>query len=114
MNLDKRDAEYLLNRPEFLRFMYAAIQSGGIFANTPPANGQSGRDHELGRRSLGLDMIAALDVGQPDALRSPEALATIQQIIRSAMTTAPAKETTRGRRNDTTRYDDIIDRDDAE
>ena len=107
MNLSKPDAEYLLGRPEFRRFMFAAIQSAGLFTDISPSNGQSVRDHQEGRRSLGWEMVRALDAGQPEPLRTSEALATIQQIILQAMNPAPDKEKPRG-----SRYDDITDRDD--
>lgn len=109
MSLSPEDAQYLLGRPEFRRFMFFAIQSAGILTDKSTANGQSGRDlsHYEGRRSLGFEMIGALDVGQPDALRSPEALATLDQILREAMNPAPNKEKARGRRNDTERYEQL-------
>ena len=109
MNLTPEDAQYLLGRPEFRRFMFAAIQSAGIFADMSHANGQSGRDlsHYEGRRSLGFEMIGALDAGQPEPLRSSESLATLDQIIREAMNPAPAKEKPDGRRSN--RYDDLPD-----
>lgn len=109
MNLSHEDAQYLLGRPEFRRFMFAAIQSAGILSDKSAANGQSGRDlsHFEGRRSLGFEMIEALDAGQPDPLRSAESLATIDQILREAMNPAPNKEKARGRRNDTERYSDL-------
>lgn len=112
MNLDPQDAEYLLGRPEFRRFMFAAIQSASILGDSSHANGQTGRDlsHYEGRRSLGFEMIAALDAGQPEPLRSAESLATLDQILREAMNPAPNKEKARGRRNDdTARYEQLDD-----
>lgn len=107
MSFTSQDAEYLLGRPEFRRFMFFAIQSAGIITDNTPANGQSGRDlsHYEGRRSLGLEMIATLDAGQPEPLRSPLAIATLDQILREAMNPASSKEKPNGRRTD--RYSDI-------
>jgi hypothetical protein len=104
--LDPNDAEFLLSRPEFRRFLYAAIQSAGILGHHAPANGQLGRDlgHFEGRRSLGFDLLQMVDGGQPEPLRSPQALATIDAAIREALN---PKEPSNGRRNrnrDTDRY----------
>lgn len=107
MMFTAQDAEYLLGRAEFRRFMFSAIQSAGVITDNSLANGQSGRDlsHFEGRRSLGLEMIAMLEAGQPEPLRSPLALATLDQILREAMNPAPSKEKPDGRRND--RYNDL-------
>lgn len=104
------DAATLLRSEEFRRFLFAAIQSAGILGHYAPANGQLGRDlgHFEGRRSLGFELLAMADAGQPEPLRSPEGLATLDQIIREAMTPKP-KDKTRERRSDTARYDDIAD-----
>lgn len=102
------DAAFLLGRAEFRRFLFAAIQTAGILGHHAPANGQTGRDlgHFEGRRSLGFDLLQMVDRGQPEPLRSAEALATIDAAIREALNPAP-KEKAGGRRNDTDRYDDI-------
>ncbi|NOW44156.1 hypothetical protein FHW96_000283 [Novosphingobium sp. SG751A] len=88
---DGDDAEYLLNRPEFLRFLFAAIQGAGILGQYAPANGQMGRDlgHFEGRRSLGFELLMLADAGQPEPLRSPEALATLDLILREALNPKP-------------------------
>jgi len=98
------DAEHLLTRPEFRRFLFAAIQSAGILAHHASANGQLGRDLVEGRRSLGFDLLRMVDAGQPEPLRSAECLATLSAAIREAMT-PPPKEKTRDRHND--RYADL-------
>jgi hypothetical protein len=111
--LSPDDLQYLLNRPEFRRFLYAAIQSAGILQHEGPAHGQTGRDlsYAEGRRSLGFDMLQAADRGQPEPLQSALGLATLDAVIREALN-PPPKEKTRGRRNDdTARYDDIGDGD---
>lgn len=101
------DAEFLLARAEFRRFLFAAIQRAGILSHITPTNGQLGRDLLEGRRSLGFEMLLLADAGQPEPLRSPEGLATLDQIIREAMTPKP-KDKTRERRNtDLDRYDAI-------
>lgn len=106
------DAEFLLTREEFRRFLFAAIQSAGILGHYAPANGQMGRDlgHFEGRRSLGFELLMLADAGQPEPLRSPEGLATLDQIIREAMNPKP-KEKTRERRSHLDRYSAVADGD---
>lgn len=109
MSFTQQDAEFLLSRAEFRRFLYAAIQSAGILGHHAPANGQTGRDlgHFEGRRSLGFDLLRMADDGQPEQLRSPEALATLDAALREALN-PPLKEKPHGRRsNDTARYDEL-------
>lgn len=98
----KSDAATLLDQPEFRRFLFTAIQQAGIF---DAANGHEGRDLNWieGRRSLGFDLLRWADEGQPQALRTPEALATINAIILEAMDT-PRKD-----KANHDRYDDIRD-----
>lgn len=107
MIFTQQDAEFLLARPEFRRFLYAAIQTAGILGHHAPANGQLGRDlgHFEGRRSLGFELLLMADTGQPEPLRSPEALATMNAVIREALN--PPKEKKRDRRSDLDRYDDL-------
>lgn len=102
------DATFLLSRPEFRRFLFAAIQSAGLLSHQAPANGQLGRDlgHFEGRRSLGFDLLQMIDRGQPEPLQSAEALATINAALLEALNPAP-KDKTNGRRTDTSRYDDL-------
>jgi hypothetical protein len=114
--LDPNDAEFLLSRPEFRRFLFAAIQSAGILGHYAPANGQTGRDlgHFEGRRSLGFDLLQMAHLGQPEQIRAadPEAITTLDAAIREAMN---PKEPTSGRRNrnrDTDRYRDLPGGDD--
>lgn len=94
----KGDPEFLLARAEFRRFLFTAIQIAGIF---DAANGHEGRDINWveGRRSLGFDLLRWSDEGQPEALRTPNALATLNAIILEAMKT-PIKEKVRGGRYD--------------
>lgn len=110
MTFSSKDAEFLLARPEFLRFLYAAIQSAGILSNNVAADGRTVRDQCLewheGRRSLGHEILLMIEQGQPDALRAPDGspLMTINAVLREAIN---PKEKARDRRNDDSdRYDD--------
>ena len=115
MIFSKEDAEFLLQRPEFLRLMYDVIQSAGIIGNNVAADGRTVRDQCLewhdGRRSLGHELLLMIEQGQPDALRSPDGLPlmTLNAVLREAIN---PKEKTRGRRNrnDDDRYADLDDR----
>lgn len=80
----ERDLQRLLELAEFKQFLFEAIQLAGIWN---PANGHDQRDLAFaeGRRSLGLDLLELADRGQPKALRTPEALATINAIILTAL-----------------------------
>jgi hypothetical protein len=105
------DAQFLLGRPEFRRFLYAAIQSAGILSHQAPANGQLGRDlgHFEGRRSLGFDLLQMAHTGQPDAIQSsdPTAMTTLHAALLEALN-PPPKEAKNGRRTDTPdRYADL-------
>lgn len=110
-DIDQSDAAFLLSRGEFRRFLHAAIQRAGILGHYAPANGQVGRDlgHFEGRRSLGFELLQMADAGQPEPMRSPQAIATLDAVLREALNPSPAKEKPNGRRRhpDTDRYDDI-------
>jgi len=104
-----QDAEYLLNRPEFRRFLFAAIQTAGMLSQKSPADGQIARDFEEGRRSLGFDLLHMAHAGQPEAIRTqdPHAIATLDAVLREAMN---PKEKPRGRRSDdTARFKELDD-----
>ncbi len=110
--MTSEDAEYLLGRPEFRRFLFAAIQSAGILSHLGPTHGPDGRKlhYEEGRRSLGFELLSMAHQGQPEAIRAadPSGLATLDAALREAMN--PPKEKPRDRRNnDTARYDDLPD-----
>ncbi len=97
--MKEADLAFLLNRSEFKTFLFTAIQSAGIL---DAANGHTGRnlDYLEGRRSLGFDLLRLADEGQPAALRTPNALATLNAVILEAINTPTVKEKPRGGRND--------------
>ena len=110
--LSREDAEYLLGRPEFKRFLFVAIQSAGVLHHHISADGRLGRDLNFleGRRSLGLDLLQMADAGQPEPLRTPTAIATLDAAIREAMNPPASKDRKRDRKPD--RYDAIAGSDD--
>lgn len=105
-DLSREDAEYLIGRPEFRRFLFVAIQSAGLLHHHTSADGRLGRDLNFleGRRSLGLDLLQMADAGQPEPLRTPTAIATLDAAIREAMNPPNPKDRKRER---TDRYSDI-------
>lgn len=98
----REDATFLMGRAEFRRWLFTAIQTAGIF---DAANGQQGRDLNWieGRRSLGFELLRMADEGQPEQLRTPSALATLNAVILENMNT-PKKEKSNGGR-----YSELID-----
>ena len=110
--LAREDAEYLIGRPEFRRFLFIAIQSAGLLHHHTSADGRLGRDLSYleGRRSLGLDLLQMTDAGQPEPLRTPTAIATLDAAIREAMNPPAPKD--RKRERNPSRYDAIAGSDD--
>ena len=107
--IDRRDAEFLLARAEFRRFLYEVIQTSGLLCNTVAADGRTIRDQCLewheGRRSLGHEILLMVEQGQPEALRSPDGtpIATIAAVLRDAIN---PKETNSDRSRKPARSDD--------
>lgn len=99
-----KDRALLLENVLFREFLFEAIQLAGILQS---ANGHDPRDLAFaeGRRSLGLELLQLADLGQPKALRSPEALATLNAVILTALN-PPSKPEEKKRAD---RYDDIPD-----
>ncbi|MCW1985079.1 UNVERIFIED_ORG: hypothetical protein M2348_000790 [Sphingomonas sp. R1F5B] len=112
MSLAESDAAFLIARPEFRRFLHAAIQGAGLLGQQAMA---SGADSALlafleGRRSLGFDLIALAHRGQEQAVRShdPLGLTTLQAVLGAALCT---KENRLERPHPRTRYDELPDPD---
>lgn len=112
MAFEPKDAEFLLSRPEFRRFLFAAIQSAGILGQTVSASSAQHRDlaHLEGRRALGFDLLNMVHAGQSEAIRQadPDAITTLGLCLADAIND---KEITRDRRRtrDTARYDELPD-----
>jgi hypothetical protein len=109
--LPQADADFLLGRPEFRRFLFVAIQSAGVIGQHTLADGPQERDlrfHE-GRRSLGFELLQMADLGQPEPLRTPGALATLNAAILEALNPAPKGKSSGRRTDDTARFDELGD-----
>lgn len=112
MTQEQRDAEFLLSRPEFMRFLSAAIHAAGIVGQQVGADGHLTRDLSFleGRRSLGFELLHMVQAGQPEPIRAadPQAITTLTAALRQALTT---QDKPNDRRNRTDRYADLPDAD---
>ena len=110
MTFDAKDAEFLLTRPEFRRFVFAAIQSAGIFGQTVSASTAPARDlgHLEGRRALGFDLLMMVHAGQSEAVRSadPDGITTLGLCLTEALNCKDSQRDAR-RFRDNARYDEL-------
>ena len=112
MAFDAKDAEFLLSRAEFRRFLFAAIQNAGILGHSVSASTAPGRDlgHLEGRRALGFDLLRMIHAGQSEAVRGadPDGLTTLSLSLSEALNN---KDITleRSRLHDNARYDELPD-----
>ncbi|MFC4256307.1 hypothetical protein GRI97_10735 [Altererythrobacter xixiisoli] len=105
----RADGEALITQGAFLRFLFAAFETAGLFDHAGPAQGQSPRDLSFaeGRRSLGFDLLQLAQSGQPAAIRAadPTAMTTMHAVIGETLN---PKEKMRDRRSDELgRYGDL-------
>jgi hypothetical protein len=107
---EAKDAEFLLTRPEFRRFLFAAIQSSGILVQTVSATTAASRDlgHFEGRRALGFDLLMLAHAGQSEAVRNddPDGITTLALCLTEALS---CKDTHIDsiRFRDSARYDEL-------
>lgn len=103
----KSDAKHLLAQPEFLRFLWRAIQMAGIFA--PSTDGSEGRHlaYDEGRRNLGLEILSMVEAGQP--LQHPDHIPVLTLIQTLREEANQPQEKQNDRRND--RYHELRDDD---
>lgn len=77
---DRQDVQFLIQRPEFRRFLWRVIQTSRIFSRT--ADGADKRILDEGRRSLGLEILEMVEAGQPVPHLHPDGpILTVQQAI---------------------------------
>lgn len=110
MAFDAKDAEFLLSRAEFRRFVFAAIQSAGILGHSVSASSAPTRDlgHLEGRRALGFDILMMIHAGQSDAVRSadPDGITTLCLCLGDALNNKDTNRE-RSRFRDNARYDEL-------
>ncbi len=110
MSFDTRDAEFLLTRAEFRRFLFAAIQSAGILGQTISASTAPNRDlgHLEGRRALGFDLLMMVHAGQSEAVRNadPDGITTLSLSLTEALNCKESQRDAR-RSRDNARYDEL-------
>lgn len=109
MTLDQHDAEFLIGRPEFMRFLGAAIHAAGIVGQQVGADGRLTRDLSFleGRRSLGFELLHMAHAGQSEPIRASDtqALTTLTAALHANLTLKDKANDRRKQRND--RYDDL-------
>lgn len=105
---DKADMIFLLGRPEFVRFLWRAIQSAGILSRTTDGSDSRDLSYDAGRRNLGLDILSMVEAGQPAAHPDGQPILTLIQTFREEAN--QPQEKINVRRKD--RYDDLSDGDD--
>ena len=112
MAFDAKDAEFLLTRPEFRRFLFAAVQSAGILGHTVSASSAPTRDlaHLEGRRALGFDLLMMVHAGQSEAVRiaDPDAITTLGLSLTEVLHCKDNQLDSR-RSRDSARYDELPD-----
>jgi hypothetical protein len=103
----KEDAEWLLQQPQFRRWLFPLIQSARILE--PVTDGSDTRYlyHE-GRRDLGLEVLATLEEAQPIQHASGLPILTVIQVLREEAQ-KPATEKRKRERAD--RFAEIADPD---
>lgn len=85
----REDAQFLIERPEFRRFLFSAIQISGFFS---AANGSDPvTSFAEGRRSLVLDILAMVETGQPAEHPDRIPILTLMQVLREEAQTKTEK-----------------------
>ncbi len=85
----KEDAQLLMERPEFRRFLFSVIQSCGFFSATNGSDPVT--SFAEGRRSLGLDILATVETGQPAEHPDRIPILTLMQVLREEAQTKTEK-----------------------
>lgn len=57
--------DFLLQRAEFKRFLFSVIQMARIFQRTTDGSDERNLGFDEGRRSLGLEILEMVEMGQP-------------------------------------------------
>lgn len=81
MKQNKSDMEFLLQRPEFARFLFRVIQTSGIFSVTTDG-AEAVTFRAEGRRQLGLEILDMAEEGQPVAHPGKLPILTVLQALR--------------------------------
>lgn len=107
---DRADLDYLLARPEFVRFLWRVIQLSRIFART--TDGSEGRilGFDEGRRNLGLEILEMVEAGQPVPHPEGQPILTILQALREEAIQQPQEKPSDRRQ----RYDRTQELDDPD
>jgi hypothetical protein len=108
MTLDPRDAEFLLGRPEFLRFLGAAIHAAGIVGQQVGADGRLTRDLsflEAPQPGVRASAHGPCRSVEPIRASDTQALTTLTAALHANLTLKDKANDRRKQRTD--RYDDL-------
>jgi hypothetical protein len=86
------DLMLLLQRPEFIRFLWRVIQLARIFDRT--TDGSEGRilAFDEGRRNLGLEILEMVEAGQPVSHPEGQPILTLLQALREEAIQQPQEK----------------------
>lgn len=105
---DREDMQFLNGRPEFRRFVLRVIQQAKIFASATDGSKDRHLAFDEGRRSLGLDILAMAETGQPVTHAEGLPILTIMQVFREEADKPQEKKIAKPR----SRYDELNESDD--
>lgn len=110
----RADVAFLIERPEFRRFLWRVIQAARIFAAT--ADGSKDRDLSFfeGGRHLGLAILDMVEQGQPAAHSERVPILTLIQTLREEANPPPSERDDEEVRTHDARYDRNAELDDGD
>ena len=109
---EKADAQFILAHPETRRFLWRVIQSSGILSRTTDGSVDRHLAYDEGRRNLGLDILAMVEVGQPHTHPDGQPILTLIQVLREEANSQPQEKTKRDRYDRNAELDRSDDGDD--
>lgn len=96
-DLEKADTDFLIERPEFRRFLLRVIQMAGIFTRTTNGSGERNLSFDEGRRHLGLEIFEMVEAHQPQTstIIGIPASTLVQVLLEEARRPKPEKPNAR-------------------
>lgn len=95
---DRSDIQFLVQRPEFSRFLWRVIQSARIFSTATDGSNDEAVA-KIARQNLGLEILEMVEAGQPVPHPDGLPVLTLIQTLREEAN-PPSQEKKHGRRND--------------
>ena len=103
---DKADAQFMLAHVETRRFLFRVIQLSGILSAATDGSIDRHLAYAEGRRNLGLDILAMVELGQPQSHPDGLPILSMIQILREEANSQPQEKPTRDRYDRYDRSDD--------